>query len=64
MNAALPLLASGGLWPTISLVIFFSLFVAIVIYVFVVPTARWRRDSELPLDNPTQIASKKENSRG
>ena len=41
----------GSMLPTAGLVIAFILFVAIVAWVFLVPTDVWRRDAEIPLDN-------------
>ena len=43
--------AGGGVLPTIGLVIAFVLFLAIVAWVFVVPTEAWRRDAGIPLEN-------------
>lgn len=57
------ILADGGLWPTVSLVIFFLLFLSIVAYVMIVPKAKWQKDAEIPLENPTQTGMK-EQSRG
>lgn len=36
-------------FATISLVFFFALFVAIVVWVFVVPKSRWQKDAQIPL---------------
>ncbi len=47
---AAPLLVSSGVMPTIALVFFLGLFVAIVGYVFVIPKSVWQKDAELPLD--------------
>lgn len=43
-------LASSGVMPTIALVFFLGLFLAIVAYVFVIPKSVWQKDAELPLD--------------
>ena len=63
MTHAPAILADGGLWPTVSLVIFFLLFLSIVAYVMIVPKAKWLKDAEIPLENPTQTGTK-EQSRG
>jgi|LauGreDrversion4_2_1035121.scaffolds.fasta_scaffold159409_2 hypothetical protein len=43
--------SGGGALPTIGLLIAFILFLAIVGWVFVVPSEAWRRDAEIPLEN-------------
>ncbi len=44
-----PVLAASGIMPTIALVFFFALFVAVVAFVFAVPNSVWQRDAEIPL---------------
>lgn len=62
-NLPLTLAEGGALWPTISLVIFLSLFIAIVIYVFVVPKSVWNKDAQIPLQDSPRASQSKENSR-
>lgn len=57
------LLAEGAFWPTASLVIFLSLFVTIVVWVFIVPKARWQRDAEIPLERDAKAPRDTEGGR-
>ncbi len=49
MSLSAPVLAAGGVMPTIALLFFFVLFVAIIAFVFAVPNSVWQRDAEIPL---------------
>ena len=40
----------NGMLPTLSMLIFLSLFLGLLAWQFLTPTARWRRDARIPLE--------------
>lgn len=64
MSLAAPTLAATAWWPTVSLIVFMTLFVGIVVYVFVVPRSVWNQDAQIPLEDPRRADRGKESSRG
>lgn len=50
-----------GFWPSLSLIVFLLLFVGMLVWLFVVPSARWSHDARMPLeDAPVQARSKED----
>ena len=60
---AAPVMLASATWPTVSLVVFLSLFVGIVAYVFIVPKSVWAKDAQIPLEDSTVTSRGKERTR-
>jgi hypothetical protein len=52
-----------GPWPAVSLIIFLVLFIGMLAWLFLVPSARWKRDARMPLEEAPVEAHKKETQR-
>ena len=54
---------ASGLWPSMSLIIFLVLFIGMLAWLFLVPSARWKRDARMPLEDAPLETHAKETQR-
>jgi hypothetical protein len=54
---------TSGVWPVLSLLMFLSLFVGVLLWLWIVPARRWQRDARMPLEEAPVEARVKETER-